>query len=46
MLIINKWFGRNRNNILQIIRAIHFSILNNHKIIKLYFNIFKYKFNN
>lgn len=34
MLIINKWFGKNGNNILQIIRAIHFSILNNHKIIK------------
>ena len=34
MLIINKWYGRNGNNIFRIIRAIHYSILNNHKIIK------------
>ena len=33
MLIINSWFGRTGNNILQLIRAIHYAILNNHNII-------------
>lgn len=33
MLIINSWTGRSGNSILQIIRAIHYAILNNHHII-------------
>jgi len=33
MLIINRWFGRLGNNILQILRAIHFAKLKNHKTI-------------
>ena len=35
MLNIQSWSGRTGNNILQIIRAIHYAILNNHDIIKL-----------
>ena len=34
MLIINSWSGRTGNNILQIVRAIHYAMLNNHDIIK------------
>uniref|UniRef100_A0AB39J946 Glycosyltransferase n=1 Tax=Florenciella sp. virus SA2 TaxID=3240092 RepID=A0AB39J946_9VIRU len=33
MLIINTWIGRTGNNILQLVRAIHYAILNNHDII-------------
>ena len=33
MLIINSWTGRTGNNILQIIRAIHYAIINNHNSI-------------
>ena len=33
MLIIKDWFGRNGNNILQVIRCIHYALLNNHNII-------------
>ena len=33
MLIINKWVGRTGNIILQIIRAIHYAIINNHNSI-------------
>lgn len=33
MLNINSWTGRTGNNILQIIRAIHYAIINNHHII-------------
>ena len=33
MLIINRWFGRLGNNILQLIRAIHYAVLNSHKTI-------------
>lgn len=33
MLVINEWFGRTGNNILQIIRAIHYAIINNHNSI-------------
>jgi hypothetical protein len=33
MLIINKWVGRTGNTILQIIRAIHYAIINNHNSI-------------
>ena len=33
MLIINNWIGRNGNNVLQVIRAIHYAILNNHNLI-------------
>jgi len=32
-LIINQWVGRLTNNILQIIRAIHYALKNNHKLI-------------
>ena len=34
MLIINSWFGRTGNNILQIIRAIHYAIINSHNSIR------------
>ena len=34
MLIIQSWSGRTGNNILQIIRAIHYAIINNHNSIK------------
>jgi hypothetical protein len=34
MLIINSWFGRLGNNILQLIRAIHYAVLNNHNSIQ------------
>lgn len=34
MLIIDCWYGRLGNNILQILRAIHFAKINNHSIIK------------
>tara|TARA_Y100000782_G_scaffold30644_1_gene34113 strand:+ start:45889 stop:46647 length:759 start_codon:yes stop_codon:yes gene_type:complete len=34
MLLINNWTGRLGNNILQILRAIHFAKLNKHSIIK------------
>jgi hypothetical protein len=34
MLIIDSWFGRLGNNILQILRAIHYGILNKHNCIK------------
>jgi len=34
MLIINEWFGRTGNNILQIIRAIHYAIINSHNLIQ------------
>lgn len=34
MLFINCWFGRTGNNMLQIIRAIHYAKINNHKNIK------------
>ncbi len=33
MLIIDSWFGRTGNNVMQIIRAIHYANLNNHNII-------------
>ena len=33
MLVINEWFGRTGNNILQIIRAIQYAIINNHNSI-------------
>lgn len=33
MLIINSWIGRTGNNILQLVRAIHYAYLNNHNII-------------
>lgn len=33
MLIISSWFGRTGNNIFQIIRAIHYAFLHNHKSI-------------
>lgn len=33
MLIINSWVGRLGNNILQLIRAIHYAVLNSHKTI-------------
>jgi len=36
MLIINSWFGRLGNNILQIINAIHYAINDNHN--KIIFN--------
>jgi len=39
MLIINQWYGQNGNNILQIIRSIHYAKLNNH-----YKIIFPYHF--
>jgi len=39
MLIINQWYGQNGNNILQIIRCIHYAKLNNHNKI-----IFPYHF--
>ncbi len=35
MLVINKWYCRTGNNILQIIRAIHYAIINNHNLIVL-----------
>lgn len=31
MLIINQWYGRTGNNLLQIIRAIHYAKMKNHK---------------
>ena len=34
MLIVNNWFGRTGNNILQLIRAIHYAKINNHNNIK------------
>lgn len=34
MLIISDWFGRLGNNILQIIHAIHYAAIKNHKVIK------------
>lgn len=37
MLVINTWTGRTGNNILQIIRAIHYATINHHNIIS--FNI-------
>lgn len=33
MLIINSWYGRTGNNILQIIRALHYAIINRHNSI-------------
>ena len=33
MLNIQSWLGRTGNNILQIVRAIHYAILNNHNLI-------------
>ena len=30
MIIIENWFGRFGNNILQILRAVHYGIINNH----------------
>ena len=32
--IINNWVGRLGNNILQLIRCIHFCLINNHNLIK------------
>lgn len=34
MIVIDSWFGRLGNNILQILRSIHFAIINNHNCIK------------
>ena len=34
MLIIQSWSGRTGNNILQIIRAIHYAIINSHNSIQ------------
>jgi hypothetical protein len=34
MLIIQLWTGRTGNNILQIIRAIHYAVINSHNLIK------------
>lgn len=35
MIIINSWYGRTANNILQLIRAVHYAVLNNHNCIKM-----------
>lgn len=40
MLIINSWTGRLGNNILQIIRAIHYGLVNNHNYITMPFHKF------
>ena len=40
MLIIDSWTGRLGNNILQIIRAIHYGLVNNHSNIILPFHKF------
>ena len=34
MLVINEWYGRLGNNVLQIIRAIHYAIFKQHNIIR------------
>lgn len=34
MLIITSWFGRLGNNIIQLLNAIHYAKLKNHKIIR------------
>ena len=34
MIIITSWTGRTGNNILQLIRAIHYAIINNHNLIQ------------